>query len=359
LATHLLVLLLAAALGACSGNPEMRLPNPKLLADPTTLADIAQEAPWQSRNSRHPSPLRVFISGHSLVNLPFPPQLAAIAANAGQPVEWKHQNLLGSSISQRNPPFMPDGPYDALIITERHDLLATLMFNDTAGNLRLWQKALVETNSNALTYFFVPWLQIGDRDKPRDWIAYERAAALVWQCVVTRINAESAANGSSSRIITVPANLALAELVDRIQSGAELPGISARDARATLDRVFADNVHLTPLGSFHVALVSYLGLSGMEPGDLEPHFDALDIEGVSPQQARTLLAEVDRFLRQRHSQRLALAPESCRQYLQASFIDDYWAYARKANLAPQQGWLRSHWSAWRMKQQSERFFSSW
>jgi hypothetical protein len=335
------------------------MPERNLLADSAFAGNLAPEAPLLPLSSTPSPPHQVFISGHSLVDLPFPVMLSEIAARAGSSLHWQRQYLEGSSISQRSPPQPLNAGLDALVITERHDLLGVVMWHDTQGQLKRWRDAMRAANPGATTYFFVPWLPVHDRNRPAEWIAYERAAAAVWQCVISRVNAGLQNGDTDDRIVTLPTNLALVSLIERLQSGADLPGVSAATPRASIDRIFADGVHLTPLGKFYMALVSFLGMSRMDPDALMPLLDVQVTQGVTPEQSRTLLAEAARFLGGRSNGAKVLAPEDCRRFLRTSFIEDYWRYARKAHIAPQQGWLRSYWSTWRMKRQSVRFFQTW
>ncbi len=337
------------------GEMNTRPPAEALLTREPLRAALAPEAPVADP----PALQRLFISGHSLVDQPFPDQIEALAERAGRPLSWERLHIFGSSIRQRSPARLPAGSHDALLITEQHTLLGNLMWNDTPRHLREWSDVLRAGNPRGVTYFYVPWLSIDDRNDPSRWIAYETAAAHVWQCVVTRINAQRAGEGGDDRIVTIPASLALVHLIGHLAAGAALPGVSAATPRESIDQVMADEVHLTPLGSFYMALVSYLGMSGQSPQSLEPLLAEQVVAGVSPEQARSLLQVAAVFLAARAADRAVLDSDGCRRYLEESFIDDYWRYVRVAQLAPEIGFLRSGWSAWRGKNQFRRFVRSW
>ncbi|MGC4029178.1 MAG: hypothetical protein QM696_09925 [Steroidobacteraceae bacterium] len=328
-------------------NPESvmntRQPASQLFTDAPQRAGLAPQAPLPDA----PALQRLFISGHSLVDQPFPDQMEALAARAGNPLRWERLHLFGSSIRQRTLAPLADGPQDALLITEQHTLLGNLMWNDTPRHLRQWADALHAGNPHAVTYFYVPWLSIDDRNDPSRWIAYEKAAAHVWQCMVTRVNVQLADEGRRDRIVTIPASLALVDLIAHLAAGAVLPGASAATPREAIDRVMADEVHLTPLGSFYMALVSYLGMTGLPPRGIDPDLLAEPlVPEVSPEQARWLLHAATAFFASHATKRgIALDSDGCRRYLEESFIDDYWRYVRIAQLAPQMGFLRSSWSA--------------
>jgi hypothetical protein len=352
------VVCIVALLAGCSDAMITRAPPDALLSVTPVASGLALEAPMLADGVAPPSHL--FISGHSLVDRPYPDQLAALAERAGTPLRWNRLYLVGSSIKQRSPPQMPEGPYDALLITEQHGLLGSVMWNQTEQHLRQWHEALRAQNPQAVTYFYVPWLSIEDKDHAQSWVAYEKAAAHVWQCVVTRVNAAIAQEGRSDRILTLPASLALVHLIERLQAGAPVPGVTGATVRESLDRIIADNVHLTPLGSFYLALVSHLALASADAAKLEPLLATPVYAGVTAEQARSLLEVATGFLAARAgSPARALEPEACRRFLADSFIEDYWEYTRRVALKPDQGWLRSTWGTFQFRRQSRVFFSNW
>jgi hypothetical protein len=101
-----------------------------------------------------------------------------------------------------------------------------------------------------------------------------------------------------------------------------------------------------------MALVTWLGLSGMDPAALASQLAEPVVPGVTPDQARFLLEVASGFHAARAVRDGVLDTPGCRQYLEESFIDDYWHYARKG-LRKEKGWLRGTWSAWRSQQQFE------
>lgn len=346
-------LCLCALLLAGCGDVKTRQPAAGLFTAAPVEAGLAPEAPVAGM----PAPRRLVVSGHSLVDRPFPDQVAALAARAGTPLEWQQVYLFGSSIKDRGTELIPPQPWDALLITEQHTLLGNLMWNDTQRHLREWADAVHAMNPGAVAYFYMPWLTIDDKADPARWIAYEQGAALVWQCMVTRANQQLAAEGDARRIVTLPANLALAYLVEQVAGGATVPGLSA-DPREAIDQLVADDVHLTPLGSFYIALVSYMGMGGLGAQALAPLLETPVAAQVSVEQAQSLLQVAAGFQASRAERRVVLDPQGCRRYLGDSFIEDYWRYVR-ATLRPQVGMLRAAWSTWRGKHQSRGFFSGW
>lgn len=310
-------------------------------------------------------PQRLFISGHSLVDQPLPDHLAAVAQSLGTPLQWNRQYVVGSSIKTRSAgndasqawsgyrlgdnregsglnvlqelqraQTVSGGAYDGLLITEQHSLLGTLVWNDTVRHLRHYHERFIAANPNGRTWFYEPWLDVKDKNQPASWVAYERAASPVWQCVVARVNHSLQAEGRRDQIHSLPAALALAGLVERATSGAGLPGLSQASVRQTMDTLFADDVHLTPLGSYYMALVSYAGLFGRSPaGAWKP-------DAVSPAAAESLQSTAwDMVQAAREVQTPSLA--QCQQRMQA-FIGPYWAYVRDTAWR-QKGRAKAHW----------------
>lgn len=291
---------------------------------------------------------RVFWSGHSLTDRPLPDQFAAVSASLGRPVQWNTQVIQGSNIRTRSqggggwsgyrqganrdgdgldvaaelkaPRTVEGGPYDALIITEQHTLLGNLVWHDGVRHLRHFHDRLIAGNPKATTYYYQSWLGIDDRDDPRRWIAYEKAAAPAWRCVAARVNRSLAAARRADRIVPLDAGAALAMLVERALAG-RVPGL-AREPGAVIGALFRDDVHLTPLGSYFIALFVNAELSGTSPeGARAP-------VGVTADAARGLQRAAWGIAGELHGRREIMSAEGCRDYVAATFMGEYLAYLR-------------------------------
>ncbi len=322
-----------------------------------------------------PSGERLFVSGHSLTDQPLPYDLAAISSSLGTPLQWNRQYKPGSSIRERvrgsaagdneegwrgfheganregmnmdvlaelrQPRTVSGGRYGLLLITESHDLLGTLQWNHTVRYMRHYHERFIEANPAGRTYFYEPWLGIDNKDDPRRWIAYERAASPVWQCVATRINLSLAAEGRADRIVSLPAGLAMAGLVERATQGPGVPGLSGASVRETLNRLFTDDVHLTRLGTYYMALVSYASVFARSPvgawvpAEIDATLARL-LQGLAWQQVSDYQAT-----------NRALTLAECRAHLQGSFIHTYWRYMRDTRWSPDVGATLAHLRAWR------------
>jgi hypothetical protein len=270
--------------------------------------------------------VRLFISGHSLTDQPFPDHLAAIGQSLGTPLDWRRQYLEGSSILARSADLDTvardfEG-CDALVITEQHGVLGGLIWNDTVRCLRTYHDRFIAANPRGVTYFYEPWLGVSDLDDPRRWIAYERAAAPIWRGIVTRVNLSLEAEGRSDRIVPLPAASALAALVERATSPQGVIGLSGASTRETLRRLFADDVHLTGLGSYFMALVTYVAVLGRSPIGAEAP------NGVPIDRSRALQQFASEFMAADHDRNAPWPMERVRRYLLQEFNGLYWAYVR-------------------------------
>ncbi len=319
------------------------------------------------------APERVFWSGHSLTDRPIPDHFAAIANSLGHTLEWNRQYIVGSSIRARtrgtdgnwsgyregmDPDWRPvdvlaelaqptrvSGPYDALIITEQHDLLETMVWNDPVRHLRHFHDRYIERNPTGSTFFYQSWLDVGDKNDPRPWIAYERSAMPMWECLVTRINTSLEAEGRADRLQFLPVAAAFADLVERTTSSDALPALRQPSIRATMDTIFKDNVHLTPLGSYYAALATYaLRYRSSPAGAWAP-------PGVSPAQAALLQDHAWRFAQQWRATHQPLTLEQCRAAAAGDFGTTFWRYMHDT-YTPANETLRQRINRWRLRARS-------
>ncbi|MBZ4395863.1 MULTISPECIES: hypothetical protein [unclassified Myxococcus] len=234
---------------------------------------------------------RVFFSGHSLLDNPMPDHFADIAASKGKDSKWNQQNVIGSPIRVRtwgngswegyrsgknregsgmdvvqellSPRTLGTGEkYDTLLITERHDLLGTIEWENTIGYLRHFHDRLIAGNPRAVTYFYHTWLDI-DKANPSRWIAYEKNAQVAWECVSSKVNLTLQAEGRADRVRALPGGAALVDLVERVIAG-EVPGITGTTSQR-LNVLFSDNVHLTNLGAYFMAAVHHASVFRSSP----------------------------------------------------------------------------------------------
>ena len=297
-------------------------------------------------------PKRLFLSGHSLTDHPFPEYLKMIAATLGEPIQWNMQTLEGSSVKDRtmgngsipwsgyragvdktgqpldalaelqSPQTVRNIPYDTLIITEQHSLLDSIVWKDTVHYLRDFHDRVIAHDAQAQTYLFQSWMTVSDMDDPSSWIAYEWAATPVWQCVAKRINHDLAHVGRTDRLLTIPAGAALAVLVEQATSPPSIPGFEGRDTRSTLALIFEDDVHLTAAGAYYIALVTSAVLHGRAVHMADRPY------GMRQDTAERLQQIAWHFVADHADAGRALSPDACRRYVSEQFTPLYLAYQR-------------------------------
>lgn len=291
------------------------------------------------------STVNVFYTGHSLLNNPVADNVELLASSTGRRSNWNQQIVLGSPIRFRTRGWWNEDPafngynlgtnrngresmdviqelrsgatiggerYQALVITERHDLVPTLIWEDTVRNTRHFHERLIEGNPQASSYLYHSWLGVRDMGNPWPWIEYERAAARTWQCVASRINTSLAREGRGDRVHYLPAGLALADLAQQALSG-WVDGISTGNAYSTMRQLFTDDVHLTPLGSYYMSLVTYAMLHRNSPvGAWAP-------AEVTAAQARSLQSHAWNAMNAYAVQAPSESPASCAAYMRDDF----------------------------------------
>jgi hypothetical protein len=303
---------------------------------------------------------RLFISGHSLTDRPMPDMIAAMAEQAGRPIVWERQHIGGSTIKRRSAgadgtpagsgygagtdrdgrpidmadAFKAEGGYDTLLITEWHRVLDALEREGTVRHLREVQDRFIQANPSGTTYFYAPWADLADHRKPQGWIAFERRASPVWQCVVRRVNDGLARQSRRDRILFVPASLGLAELVAELTAPAGAPGFETLAAQEVIALLFTDNVHLTELGTYFVALVTY---GSVFEADIRAAWAPASLD---PIRAATLRAVAARFLERWKAEGGLPAKADCNA-VTLDFIPGYTAYMRDTYGVPEVGYLRA------------------
>ena len=172
------LVLLASALAVCSGAASQ---------DTETTAPDPPPAPSSATPAPAVEPLdaaSVFFSGHSLINLNSPAFFAQLARRGGRTVSYQLQMGLGSPMSMRlacqHSGQQADGrdiaydvldelrrpdAYDTLILTERSDILGTILGERSTSMARRFRDAFRAGNPRGRPFLFESWSAI-DRDDP-------------------------------------------------------------------------------------------------------------------------------------------------------------------------------------------------
>ncbi|MCG7624722.1 hypothetical protein [Epibacterium sp. Ofav1-8] len=294
-----------------------RLPRRALLAAtaliPVGLLGIwgftsAQPAPQDLPALEAPeAPLRVYHLGHSLVGQNIPHLLAQFA---GEGHRYNMQRGSGTSLrahwedsepildfdAVNKAPVWRDpkealaaGEYDAVILTEMVELRDALDYFDGAKYLHRWASLARSANPDVRLYLYETWHRLDD---PVGWL--ERIDSDLDTLWLGRLTAtDTRSRPETAPIYLIPGGQVLAAVVRAAEAG-QIPGL---DQRAQLFARAADGsldqIHLSPLGEYIIALTHYAVLYHRSPEGL-PHqvtlFDgtavsALDAEGAARVQA--------------------------------------------------------------------------
>lgn len=245
-------------------------------------------------------PQSLFISGHSLTDNPLANDIEHIAQQKGHTLAWDQQIGLGSPVRVRTSGgVMPSDAsntwagyrtgknrngfdmdviselrnpttlgavtrYDALLITERHDILETIRWELSEPLLRHYHEQARAGHADIQTYYYQSWLGIRNMNDPSIWLQHEQNVMPVWQCVANKVNQSLALDGLPENIKVIPAGWGLTRVVEAMLAG-NLPGYDSGSTNARLDAFFSDNVHLNRDGVFYVAALSYAIMFGESP----------------------------------------------------------------------------------------------
>lgn len=208
-----------------------------------------------------PNAMRAFYSGHSLSD-GIPEVIATFAGARGK--TWSHvvQSAPGSLLRERAS--LPQGQtFDAVVATERHDLPYAAYHEGTVQHLSKLHAEHMRRNPAGRTWLYHVWMS-GARTSPQAFVAYEKRALLMWECIASRVNHTNAANGTPGRVLVLPGATALAELVQELMANT-VPGIAGASTLERLTVLFRDDVHLTSVGTYFLAAVHYSALFGESP----------------------------------------------------------------------------------------------
>ena len=230
------------------------------------------------------------------MDTPMPNNVAAIAAAKSDNFNYNRQSVPGSPIRARthgtgnwsgysqgqnregsgmdvvaelrNPQTLgTDERYDTLVITERHDILELIRYEETVLQLWHFHDRLRESRPDGTTLFYNSWLEI-NKSNPSGFITYEKEALAMWECAASKLNLLLEREGAPQAIATLPVGAALADLVERALAD-QVPGITGTTSER-MDMIFDDDVHLTALGSWFTGAATYAGIFRKSPLGVEP-----------------------------------------------------------------------------------------
>ena len=213
-------------------------------------------------------PLKTYHLGHSLIGRDMPAMLAQMAGH-----EYHSQLGWGASLKDHwqgtvngfaeenaHPAHRParealeSGSYDAVILTEMVELKDAIRYHDSAAMLANWANLARKANPDVRLYLYETWHRLDD---PAGWLTrIDTDRAALWENQIL-----GPAIAQSGPIYIIPAGQTLAAAARLAEAGA-LPGIPDRTA------FFTDDIHLSDLGNWLVAMTHYATLYHRPPTGL-------------------------------------------------------------------------------------------
>ena len=226
----------------------------------------------------------VFHVGHSLVNQDMPTMLDRIAISKNKSHSRTVQNIPGAALAASwitcpGNPYVKCAteellinPHDILIVTEAIPLLNYLTdyFPNDGIDADSYLYALQyydlqqQTNPGGLVYLYETWhcLTSGtpqgcpfDSNDGNGWRQRLDDSYSDWLSVVDYVNTHKT---SGPDMMLIPAGQGMAALNDAVEAGT-VPGYSS------IDQFFTDDIHLTDIGNYYVALIHYATIYGETP----------------------------------------------------------------------------------------------
>lgn len=239
-------------------------------------------------------PLTTYHLGHSLVGRDMPAMLAQLAGHSyASQLGWgaslrdhARGTVAGFDTENAHPAHEPveralaSGRFDAVVLTEMVELRDAIRYHASARWLGHWAGLARAANPAARVYLYETWHRLPD---PEGWLTrIDSDLQHLWSDQLLT----PAMRRSGQPIYLIPAGQALAAVVRAAEAG-DVPELTRRED------LFTDDIHLSDLGHYLVALVHYATLYHRDPAGL-PH--ALTRADGSP--ATPISADTARALQQ-------------------------------------------------------------
>lgn len=239
-------------------------------------------------------PLATYHLGHSLVGRDMPAMLAQLAGHdhASQ-LGWgaslrdhARGTVAGFDTENAHPAHLPaeralaSGRFDAVVLTEMVELRDAIRYHASARWLAHWAGLARAANPAARVYLYETWHCLPD---PAGWLTrIDTDLAALWTDQVLT----PAMQRSGQPIYVIPAGQVLAAVTRAAEAGA-VPGLTRRED------LFTDDIHLSDLGHYLVALTHYATLYHRDPTGLPHALTRADGTAATP-----LLPDTARALQQ-------------------------------------------------------------
>ncbi len=213
--------------------------------------------------------LSVLLVGHSLFGETGPRMLKQLLQAGGHGAQVSAQIINGAPLrynwdngeeakGDNAREVLAQGAVNAVILTEAIPLSDQIKWNDSAGFAGKFHALAVEGNPQAQVFMQETWPQGAPG---AEWRAAIAGQAGDWQGIVEDVNAARPEGSPKMRLL--PAGQAMLTLHAAIEAG-QMTGLDG------LAPLFDDDIHLSDLGHYYVALVQYGFLTGQSPEGL-PH----------------------------------------------------------------------------------------
>lgn len=226
-----------------------------------------------------PLNLRIIMSGHSLTDpmgSALPPLVQAAGGIGGR---IALSTIPGAPMDVRwndrrpSPDARTDiAEFDVLVQTERVSLSGTRYWHKSDDEALRWARHAWENGADgqgAEVLLYATWVSLdtgpgfathGDEDSSLPWRTRLDREFTSWEEIMAHVNAHRPGDAPQMRMI--PATLVMAAIYDAIDAGAAPEGL--RDIR----QLFSDDIHLSPLGAWLVALTHYAVIYARDPRGL-------------------------------------------------------------------------------------------
>ena len=221
------------------------------------------------------SPLgsNVFYIGHSLVSPRLPGMMDSLVRDGGATGDIDYQIINGAPLSynwnngagaegQNARNALASGNYDVVVLTEAIPLAEHIRYSNANGAALNYFNLAVSSNPDAQVYMYETWHSFnfaGINGNPAAWRQRILDDAAQWESIVDHVNANRPEG--TKPMLLVPAGQAMVKLHDAIEAG-QVPGVNS------ITELFSDDIHLTDVGMYFVAVVMFATIFGTDPSGL-------------------------------------------------------------------------------------------
>lgn len=223
-------------------------------------------------------PMTTYHLGHSLVGRDMPAMLAQLAGHryhsqlgwgASLGDHWSG-NVNGFQEENAHPAHRPvrealaSGDYGAFVLTEMVELRDAIRYHSSADRLADWARLARQARPDVRIYLYETWHRLND---PAGWLNRIDADLInLWEAKVLR---PAMSQDGIGTIYVIPSGQVMAATVRAAEAG-KLPGIADRTA------FFTDDIHLTDLGNWLIAMTHFAALYHHTPVGLPAQLNRAD-----------------------------------------------------------------------------------